>query len=157
MNTPAMTRPEPVRQPVPMVPPLLLKAVAALVLLSLVMVTTARLLGLEPAATPDDSVGIVKERSIRIDGTLGGAAKIWDRDGSLVADLNPQEAGFITGVQSALNRERMLSKVDGNPAVRIVRFADGRLGLRDPATGWRVELMGFGDTNRDAFAALLDR
>ena len=34
--------------------------------------------------------------------------------------------------------------------------ADGRLGLRDELTGWRVELMGFGDTNRDAFLALLN-
>jgi putative photosynthetic complex assembly protein len=66
------------------------------------------------------------------------------------------EAGFISGVHRALTRERMLAKVEGNPPVRIVRFADGRLGLRDPATGWRVELIGFGDTNREAFAALLD-
>jgi putative photosynthetic complex assembly protein len=59
-------------------------------------------------------------------------------------------------VHRALVRERMLAKVEGNPPVRIVRFADGRLGLRDPFTGWRVELMGFGDSNRDAFLALLD-
>ena len=57
---------------------------------------------------------------------------------------------------TALARERMLAKIDGNPPVRIVQFADGRLGLRDELTGWRVELMGFGDTNRDAFLALLN-
>lgn len=134
----------------------LLKAIALILLVTLALVSYARLTGMQPIATPDDSVGIVTERVIRIDGTLGGAAKIWDQDGALIADLGPKEAGFITGVQSALNRERMLYKIEGNPPVRLVRFADGRLGLRDPATGWRVELIGFGDTNRDAFAALLD-
>ncbi len=137
-------------------PPILLKSVAAMILFSLVLVTGARVLGLAPAAAPDDSVGVVAERSIRVDGSLGSAAKVWDAEtGALIADLDPTEAGFINGVMKALSRERMLHKTAGDPPVRIVRFADGRLGLRDPATGWRVELMGFGDTNRDAFAALL--
>ena len=138
------------------VPAGLLRAVVAMVLFTLVLVTGARLLGLQPAATPDDSVGIVTERSLVVEGALGGAALITDGEtGALVADLNPTQAGFINGVMSGLNRERKLHKVEGNPPVRIVQFADGRLGLRDPATGWRVELMGFGDDNRDAFAALL--
>jgi putative photosynthetic complex assembly protein len=50
----------------------------------------------------------------------------------------------------------MQPDVEVTPPVRIVRFADGRLGLRDPATGWRVELISFGSTNRDAFEALLE-
>jgi putative photosynthetic complex assembly protein len=146
-------------QPVPKydsLTPALLKAVAAMVLASLVMVTAARLLGLEPAATPDDDVAVVAERSLQIIGTLDGGATINEPDGSLMAELAPEQAGFINGVHRALSRERMLHKIEGNPPVRIVRFADGRLGLRDPATGWRVELIGFGDDNRDAFAALLE-
>jgi putative photosynthetic complex assembly protein len=66
------------------------------------------------------------------------------------------EGGFINGVHRALERVRMQSKVAGNPPVRLVLFADGRLALRDPATGWRAELIGFGDDNRDAFLALLE-
>lgn len=139
------------------IPNALLKAILAVVIFTLVLVTGARLLGLQPAATPDDSVGIVQERTIRVEGNLGSAAKVWDAGtGALIADLDATQAGFINGVMTALARERMLAKVDGNPPVRIVQFADGRLGLRDDLTGWRVELMGFGDTNRDAFLALLD-
>lgn len=139
------------------VPNALLKAVLAVVVLTIVLVGGARLLGIQPAATPDDSVGVVQERMIRVDGNLGSAAKVWDAEtGALIADLDPEQAGFINGVMTALARERMLAKIDGNPPVRIVQFADGRLGLRDELTGWRVELMGFGDTNRDAFLALLD-
>jgi putative photosynthetic complex assembly protein len=139
------------------IPNALLKGILAVVIFTLVLVSGARLLGLQPAATPDDSVGVVQERMIRVDGNLGSAAKVWDADtGDLIADLDPEQAGFINGVLTALARERMLSKIDGNPPVRIVLFADGRLGLRDDLTGWRVELMGFGDTNRDAFLALLN-
>jgi putative photosynthetic complex assembly protein len=139
------------------IPNALLKGILAVVIFTLVLVSGARMLGLQPAATPDDSVGVVQERMIRVDGNLGSAAKVWDADtGDLIADLDPEQAGFINGVMTALARERMLSKIDGNPPVRIVLFADGRLGLRDDLTGWRVELMGFGDTNRDAFLALLN-
>lgn len=133
----------------------LLRGVAALLMLTLAMVTLARIFGLEPAATPDDSVGVVSERMIVITGALDGSAKVADEDGQVFLDLDPTQGGFISGVYSALSRIRTLNKVEGNPPVRVVRFADGRLSLRDPATGWRAELIGFGNTNRDAFAALL--
>jgi putative photosynthetic complex assembly protein len=138
------------------IPPALLKAIVAIVLFSLVMVTFARLTGMPPAATPNDDVAIVQERLIQIMGTRDGGATVTSEDGTVIAELGPMEAGFISGVHRALARERMLQKIDGHPPVRIVRFADGRLGLRDPATGWRVELISFGDTNREAFAALLE-
>lgn len=105
---------------------------------------------------PDAVTAIVDERMIQIMAHPDASAQIYDEHGALIADLGPAEAGFISGVHRALVRERMLAQIQGNPPVRIVRFADGRLGLRDPFTGWRVELMGFGDTNRDAFLALLD-
>lgn len=134
----------------------LLRAVAALLILTLAMVTIARVTGLEPAATPDDSVPIVAERLIQITGALDGSAKVADEKGEVFVDLGPMQGGFINGVNRALERVRMLNKVEGNPPVRLIRYADGRLALRDPATGWRTELIGFGNTNRDAFAALLD-
>jgi putative photosynthetic complex assembly protein len=139
------------------VPKGLLYGVVVMVLASLALVTVARLAGMEPRAMPPDAgTAVVEERMIQIMAHPDASAQIYDRHGALIADLGPEEAGFISGVHRALVRERMLSKVEGNPPVRIVRFADGRLGLRDPFTGWRVELMGFGDSNRDAFLALLD-
>lgn len=137
------------------IPKALLRIALAMVLFSLALASYARLTGMEPASTPDDSVGVVQERMIQIESEMNGSAIVRNPDGSLVADLDPTKGGFVSGIHRSLTRERMLHKIEGNPPVRIVRFADGRLGLRDPATGWRVELIGFGDTNRDAFAALL--
>ncbi len=133
----------------------LLRGVAGLLILTLTMVTLARIFGMQPAATPDDTVAVVAERIIQITGKLDGSAKVADEDGRVFIDLGPMEGGFINGVHRALERVRMLNKVEGNPPIRLVQFADGRLAIRDPATGWRVELIGFGNTNRDAFAALL--
>lgn len=139
------------------IPRILLRSILGIVLASLALTTYARLTGMEPAAMPpDDATTVVTERLIQINGNLDASATVFDAEGTLIADLGPEEAGFISGVHRALKRERMLAKIEGNPPVRIVRYADGRLGLRDPATGWRVELIGFGDTNHAAFAALLD-
>jgi putative photosynthetic complex assembly protein len=156
MSTPSLFHQPTGRKADERIPPALLKGIVAIVLFSLAMVTFARLTGMPPAATPNDDVAIVQERLIQIMGTIDGGAKVTGEDGTVIADLGPMEAGFISGVHRALARERMLQKIDDNPPVRIVRFADGRLGLRDPATGWRVELISFGDTNREAFAALLE-
>ena len=156
MSTPSLFHHPTGRKADERIPPALLKGIAAIVLFSLAMVIFARLTGMQPAATPNDDVAIVQERLIQIMGTIDGGAKVTGEDGTVIADLGPMEAGFISGVHRALARERMLQKIDDNPPVRIVRFADGRLGLRDPATGWRVELISFGDTNREAFAALLE-
>ncbi len=137
------------------IPDALLKAVVAMVLLSLAFVTFARVTGMEPAAIPPPS-DVVTERLLRIESTMDGGATIWLEDGTQIADLDANEGGFVAGVHRSVARERMLSKIEGNPPVRLVRFADGRLTLDDPATGWRVELIGFGATNRDAFAGLLE-
>jgi putative photosynthetic complex assembly protein len=148
----------PIRErPKERIPKPLLYAMLAMVLASLALTSYARITGMEPRATPDDAATtVVRERMIQIMAHADASAQIYDSHGVLIADLGPDQAGFISGVHRALARERMLAKVEGNPPVRIVLFADGRLGLRDPFTGWRVELMSFGDTNRDAFLALLE-
>ena len=66
------------------------------------------------------------------------------------------EGGFIAGVTRAMARERIKYDVAADAPVRIVRFADGRLGLRDDFSGWRVELLGFGADNTAAFDRLLN-
>jgi putative photosynthetic complex assembly protein len=153
MTTSAMPR----RRAEEKIPRVLVRGIIAMVLASIALTTFARVTGMPPAAMPPDGrTEVVAERLIQIMGSLDASATVWDTDGTVIADLGPMEAGFISGVHRALTRERMLAKVEGNPPVRLVRFADGRLGLRDPETGWRVELIGFGDTNHAAFLALLD-
>lgn len=156
MAYPGSESARPLRAPVKRVSDTFLRGMAIMVLFSLAIVTFARVTGMEPAAQPPSDVAVVQERLIQIIGTIDGGATVVDAEGATLAELDPTQAGFIGGVARSLGRERMLHKVADNPPVLLTRYADGRLGLRDPSTGWRVELIGFGSTNRDAFAALLD-
>lgn len=137
------------------IPRVLLRAIGVLLVVITGMVAYARIMGHEPAAMPPD-VPIIQERVVHLFGDMSGAAKVLDANGTVIVDLGPDEGGFIAGVTRSLNRQRTLAGIDLAAPVRIVKFADGRLGLRDDRTGWRVELIGFGKDNTAAFARLLE-
>lgn len=138
-----------------MIPKQLLRAMLALVLTCLAVVTAATvsdrpLVGVPPANAP-----VLQERQIVLYGDMTGAARVFGVDGTLIADLPPEKGGFIAGVASVLMRERGKIGAPADMPIRLVRFTDGRLGLRDDVTGWHAELIGFGADNFAAFARLL--
>lgn len=137
------------------VPRILLRAIGLLLLVVLALVSWARITGQTPAAMPPD-VPIIQERTVHLFGDMSGAARVLDANGTVIADLGPDKGGFIAGVSRSLNLKRRQSGVDLGAPVRLVRFADGHIGLRDDFTGWRVELIGFGKDNTAAFAKLLN-
>lgn len=139
------------------IPPVLLRGMFGLVLLSLLLVSYARITGMPPAAMPDDSVAVLAERLIVIEGqATSGAARVFTPDGTLIADFPADKGGFVAGIARVLDRERGKTGADPAAPVRLVRFADGRLSLRDDVTGWRAELIGFGASNAAVFARLLE-
>jgi putative photosynthetic complex assembly protein len=139
-----------------MIPRTLLRAMFALVMASLAIVTYARLTDRPLEALPPAGVAIAKERTILLYGDMSGAARVLDLDGSVIADLSPQEGGFIAGIWRVLQRERAKNRAALDAPVRLVLWEDGRLSILDDTTGWRAELTGFGATNLDAFAKLLN-
>lgn len=145
----------PMREDREKIPRILLRAIALLLFTVLVLVSFARITGMEPAAMPPD-VPVTTERTLIIFGDQEGNARILDQYGTQIADLTPEQGGFISGVWRSMARIRNQSGIDPNAPVRLVKFADGRLGLRDDLTGWRVELIGFGRDNTAAFARLLE-
>jgi putative photosynthetic complex assembly protein len=60
-------------------------------------------------------------------------------------------------IQNGLATERKKHRVDPLLPVRIVEYANGRLAVEDPETGWSIELYAFGAENRAAFERLLDQ
>ncbi|MEO1000635.1 MAG: photosynthetic complex assembly protein PuhC [Pseudomonadota bacterium] len=137
-----------------LVPPLLLKAVAGLVIATLLMVTAAVMLGVEPAGQPEPSP-VIAERSVIVYAGDAGAALITDPAGGVIADLGPGEAGFITGVERGLARQRMQHGVPLHAPVTLTRHENGRFVLTDPETGWSIELTHFGAANEANWAQLL--
>ena len=141
-----------------MIPTVLLKAMGVLVLSALFIVAYARLTDRPLEALPASETGgvVVAERTLFLsaDGTTG-AARVVGADGTVLADFGPAEGGFVAGVHRALAFERTRRGVDPALPVRLVRYEGGQLSLRDDATGWRAELIGFGADNAAVFARLL--
>ena len=79
-----------------------------------------------------------------------------DIDGTLIADLSPEEGGFDAGIGRVLERERGKVGLAASEPIRLIKYSNGRLALRDDFTAWRAELQGFGQTNEAAFHKLLN-
>ncbi|MEM8849812.1 MAG: photosynthetic complex assembly protein PuhC [Pseudomonadota bacterium] len=142
-----------------MIPTLLLRAMGVMVLCALFIVTYARLTDrpLEAMPAMEGEVAIVKQRAIFLDADgMTGAARVLDQNGSVIANLDPSQGGFVAGVQRVLKFEREKRGFGMEDPVRLILFETGQLSLRDDLTGWRAELVGFGAKNADTFAKLLD-
>ena len=141
-----------------MVPTILVRAMFALCISVLIIVAYARLTDrpLEAMPPSEAEVPVVQERIIRIFGQMDGSARVLDVDGSLIADLGPTEGGFVAGIYRVLERERGAIGLSPSEPIRLVRFSDGRIGLRDDLTDFRAELFGFGASNEAVFARLLE-
>jgi putative photosynthetic complex assembly protein len=76
-------------------------------------------------------------------------------DGVEIASFAPGTNGFGRGVVRGLVRDHLRAGLSAAATFRLVRWADGRMSLGDPATGERIELDVFGPTNAAVFAAIL--
>jgi putative photosynthetic complex assembly protein len=141
-----------------MVPTILVRAMFLMCLCVLIIVGYARLTDRPLSAMPpsEEVAPIVHERTIRIFGEMDGSARVIDVDGTLIADFASDEGGFVAGIYRVLERERGAVGLDASEPIRLVRFSDGRIGLRDDYTDFRAELFGFGADNEAVFARLLE-
>jgi len=137
-----------------LIPRLMLRAMFGLVLAVLVIVTLAVVTGRAPTSTPPESP-VTHSRVLLLDGDMSGAATVRAADGSLIADLSAEEGGFVSGVYRVLVRERTKHRVALDGPVELMRHENGRVTIVDPSTGWKADLMGFGEDNARAFARLL--
>ena len=138
-----------------LVPMFMVRAMFALVVVCLVLVSAARISGRPLEATPPDAP-IIAERAVFLSGDTSGAARVLDANGTVLADLPGEQGGFIAGVQRVIDRERNKSGVSLDGPVLLQLREGNRLSITDPSTGWSAELMGFGATNFRSFARLLD-
>jgi putative photosynthetic complex assembly protein len=135
-----------------MIPVPLLRGMAALVLAALFLTGYASMTGRTPEGQPE-AAPVVAERMLILQGGGAQAVTVLEPDGKQLLDL--PHGGFITVVQNALETQRRRNGVDPLLPVRLVSYANGRLTLEDPETGWSVELYGFGSDNEAAWARLL--
>ncbi|MCX7288130.1 MAG: photosynthetic complex assembly protein PuhC [Rhodobacterales bacterium] len=137
-----------------LVPRILLRAMFGLAMSALAITSFAVLTGREPVAQPAPSEA-VRDRWIVLEGHDAKAVTVRNTDGTVMLDL--PHGGFVTVIQNGLVTERKKHKVDPLLPVRIVEYANGRLAVEDPETGWSIELYAFGSDNKAAFERLLDQ
>lgn len=138
-----------------LIPPFVARSLMGVLVLCLALVAFARLTDRPLEGTPPVS-DVVAERPIVLFPQLDGSVRVFDDTGTALADLSPDDGGFISGVARVLVRERQKYGLANELPVSLARFENGRLAIRDPATGWSADLMGFGRDNARAFAKLLD-
>jgi putative photosynthetic complex assembly protein len=129
-----------------------LLAGVAMVGFSLVAVTAGRLTGVGVTGAPEAE--LVAARELRFEDRAEGGVAVW-ADGALIEVLDPGSNGFIRGVMRGFARERRAEGIGTAAPFRLLAWSDGRLSIEDPTTGRRIELEGFGLTNKEAFARLL--
>lgn len=138
-----------------LVPKVMVRAVMALLLSILALVTIAAITDRPLESTPPEGA-ILSERAIYLSGEANGAARVLDSTGSLLADFSAEKGGFVAGIDRVVIRERAKSGADLTAPV-LLRLREGnRLSIYDPETNWSAELMGFGATNLRTFARLLE-
>lgn len=138
-----------------MLPKVLIRAMIALVLASLAIATFARVTDRPLVSTPPISPVVAESTLVLASDGVSGAVIVTDMNGAAIANLTPEEGGFIAGVHRVIIRERTKHRVALDGPVIIRAFENGRIGITDPATGWAADLMGFGAGNAAAFAKLL--
>jgi putative photosynthetic complex assembly protein len=106
-----------------------------------------------PAVVAD---AVRSERAFRAADRDDGAVVLTDAaTGSEILIVAPGEDGFVRGTLRGLARERRAHDLGPQAPFRLVAWGDGRLTLDDTATGRRLDLLAFGQTQAEAFSRLL--
>lgn len=84
-----------------------------------------------------------------------GGVRVESADGRVIASFGIGEGGFLRGVLRGFARDRRSRDMGSQEPFTLARHQDGRLSLRDSASGRVVELDAFGPTNAGLFGRLL--
>jgi putative photosynthetic complex assembly protein len=127
---------------------------AALMTLAIVAAGGARLTGFGTSHVPDGEP--LESRDLRFVDRSDGAVVITEVETGRVVDVAaPGTNGFLRSTMRGLARDRKRRDLGAEAPFRLTRWADGRLSLRDEATGRSIDLGAFGPTNAAVFAHLM--
>ena len=139
------------QRPVPLAPILGLGAILAATILGVGV--TRYVSG--PVPPPAEPVAIASRNLLFQDRPDGGIVVSDADNGRRVAVIAPQTGEFVRITLRGLAHIRKRWDVPQSAPFRLSAGAEGRLTLKDPATGNLIELEAFGRTNAGDFAELL--
>lgn len=134
------------------IPAGLVRMMLALALGTLGIVTFA-VVSESPRVGVPHAAPVLQERRMVLVPGADNAVTVLDENGRQIVALD--NGGFIAVVLNGLKHERRKQGASMDSIVTLTRYANGRLTLRDSATGWSAELQAFGAGNMAAFERLL--
>lgn len=138
-----------------MVPLFLVRSMFGLMAASLILVAYAQWADVPQSAV---YVGppVIEKIQVQFESSREGVSTVYDMDGNQIAASDEDLMGFIGVIGIAVRRERHVAGLPNDTPLTILKRESGTYGIFDPATGWSMELIGYGADNVAAFAKLLD-
>ena len=128
-------------------------AIGGLLLLILAAVTWQTQIGGGPVAS-QALPSLQWQRSLRFEDRANGDVAVFDATSQREVAQFHGEQGFLRGTLRALARERQRQGMGPQAPFEITGYVDGRITLRDTATGQHIALESFGPTNSAVFSQL---
>jgi putative photosynthetic complex assembly protein len=128
------------------------RAIGGFLALTLAAVAWQSQFGGGPVAAETPSVQW--QRSLRFEDRPNGDIAVLDATTQREVAHFQGEQGFLRGSLRALARERQRSGMGPQAPFELTGHVDGRITLRDTATGQRIALESFGPTNSAVFSQL---
>jgi putative photosynthetic complex assembly protein len=122
---------------------------------ALCLTTIVRLSGADISSMPPPQPVAVRYLQF-VDRPDGGVTVYDARRAQTVEILPPGTNGFVRATMRNFARERRSNGVGADVPFELLASADGRLILEDPATGRKIDLEAFGQTNAGVFAGFLN-
>jgi putative photosynthetic complex assembly protein len=127
---------------------------ASLVVIAMICAGIARTTGFGATRLAEPSSGVSVDLHFE-DGPAGTIRVTEATGGSAPVIIMPGESGFVRTALRSLARERQAAGIGAEVPFRLGRTDDGRLWLRDIATGRVLYLDAYGPQSAQSFARLL--
>jgi putative photosynthetic complex assembly protein len=140
-----------------------LMLMGGIVLISLALTASVQLGFFERSAVPEvaraeKGIQPVATRTLRFFDEPDGTVRVEDGNRTMVLGrFATGEGGFIRATVRSLVHQRRIREIGAEVPFELTEWDDGGMTLRDPATGFRVEVSSFGPDNRAVYAAMLPK
>ena len=138
-----------------LVPKGFLYAVSIMVVLSLLVVFSASLF---PGEQSDDieKMEILETAKLKLAKLSDGSVSIANIKNKQLLNSNDGKSGFLSVILTGLEYNRKKSGLEllDSYDIEIIRFASGRISLKDSKASWRLNVTSFGRKNSELFLSV---
>ena len=138
-----------------LVPKGFLYAVSIMVVFSLLVVFSASLF---PGEQSDDieKMEILETAKLKLAKLSDGSVSIANIKNKQLLNSNDGKSGFLSVILTGLeyNRKKLGLELLDSYDIEIIRFASGRISLKDSKASWRLNVTSFGRKNSELFSSV---